>query len=68
MLVPKSIYFKRINKPTMKPNKKKAHTALDTKDTRLFFKNLKKFKQRHPDFDLEKVMKKLYPNLDLKDI
>lgn len=52
----------------MKFNKRKSHSSLDSKDVRLFCENLKKFKKRHPNFDLEAIIKKLYPNIDLKDV
>lgn len=45
----------------MKYNRKKIQAALDLKDIRMFYKTLQKFKQRHPNFDIEAVMKKLYP-------
>jgi hypothetical protein len=52
----------------MRFNKKKIISVLDQKDMQKFCKNLKKFKKHHPNFDIDGVMKKLYPNMDLKDI
>lgn len=51
----------------MRFNKKKLLSKLDIKDVQLFYKSLKKFKKNHPDFDIERVMKKLYPTIDPND-
>jgi hypothetical protein len=52
----------------MRFNKKKVLSVLDQKEIQRFCLNLKKFKKNHPSFDLEGVMKKLYPTINLKDV
>lgn len=40
----------------------------DKKSIEKFYRMLLKFEKRHPDFDAKKLIKKLYPTLDLDSI